>query len=122
MSPSTATNVDQPTIVYGSGRKPDAAIPRPGLNLQTGRVAVVVTDPQNDFLSPQGVSWSVVGHSIGRRPAHVRTTTSEFRKSHDLPMQATSQGKTSNEQIRKRRRLHCRRQSDPNGKGFPNFL
>ena len=64
MSQSTATNVDQPTIVYGSGRRPDAAIPRPGLNLRKGRVAVVVTDPQNDFLSPQGVSWSVVGQNV----------------------------------------------------------
>ncbi len=64
MSPSTPTSADQPTIVYGSGRKPDAAIPRPGLDLRRGRVAVVVTDPQNDFLSPQGVTWSVVGPNV----------------------------------------------------------
>lgn len=64
MSQSTPINADQPTIVYGSGRKPDAAIPRPGLDLRRGRVAVVVTDPQNDFLSPQGVSWSVVGQNV----------------------------------------------------------
>ncbi len=64
MSQSTPTNADQPTIVYGSGRKPDAAIPRPGLDLRRGRVAVVVTDPQIDFLSPQGVSWSVVGQNV----------------------------------------------------------
>jgi nicotinamidase-related amidase len=55
---------DQTTIVYGSGRKPDAAIPRPGLDLRKGNVAVVVTDPQNDFLSPQGVAWSVVGQNV----------------------------------------------------------
>ena len=64
MSQSTPTNADQPTIVYGSGRKPDAAVPRPGLDLRRGRVAVVVTDPQIDFLSPQGVSWSVVGQNV----------------------------------------------------------
>ena len=64
MSQSTPTNADQPTIVFGSGRKPDAAIPRPGLDLRRGRVAVVVTDPQIDFLSPQGVSWSVVGQNV----------------------------------------------------------
>ena len=58
------TNADQPTIVYGSGRKPDAAIPRPGLDLRKGRVAVVVTDPQNDFLSPDGVTWNVVGKNV----------------------------------------------------------
>ena len=39
------THADQPTLVYGSGRKPDAAIPRPGMKLRPGRVAIVVTDP-----------------------------------------------------------------------------
>jgi hypothetical protein len=31
---SESTKAEQPTIVYGSGRKPDAAIPRPGLELR----------------------------------------------------------------------------------------
>jgi len=61
---SDSTKVEQPTIVYGSGRKPDAAIPRPGLELRQRNVAVVVTDPQNDFLSPQGVTWGVVGQNV----------------------------------------------------------
>ena len=64
MSQTKSHNTDQPTIVYGSGRKPDAAIPRPGVELRTGHVAIVVTDPQNDFLSPQGVTWSVVGKNV----------------------------------------------------------
>jgi nicotinamidase-related amidase len=29
-----------------------------------GRVGLLVTDPQNDFLSPQGVAWGVVGESV----------------------------------------------------------
>jgi nicotinamidase-related amidase len=29
-----------------------------------GQVAVVITDPQNDFLSPKGVAWGVVGQSV----------------------------------------------------------
>lgn len=58
------TNATQQTIVYGSGRQPDAAIPRPGVKLRKGRVGIVVTDPQNDFLSPQGVTWSVVGQNV----------------------------------------------------------
>ena len=29
-----------------------------------GRTAVVVTDPQNDFLSPEGVTWGVVGQNV----------------------------------------------------------
>ncbi len=44
--------------------KPDAALPRPPISLQDGRVALVVTDPQNDFLSPEGVTWGVVGESV----------------------------------------------------------
>ena len=29
-----------------------------------GRTAVVITDPQNDFLSPDGVTWGLVGASV----------------------------------------------------------
>ena len=29
-----------------------------------GRTALVITDPQNDFLSPEGVTWEVVGESV----------------------------------------------------------
>jgi nicotinamidase-related amidase len=29
-----------------------------------GVTAIVITDPQNDFLSPQGVTWGVVGKSV----------------------------------------------------------
>ena len=58
------STIDQQTIVYGNGRKPDAAIPRPGIKLNKGKVGIVVTDPQNDFLSPQGVTWGVVGQIV----------------------------------------------------------
>lgn len=58
------TNTTQQTVVYGSGRKPDAAVPRPGLKLRKGHVGIVVTDPQNDFLSPKGVTWGVVGQNV----------------------------------------------------------
>ena len=44
MSQTKSQSTDQPTIVYGSGRKPDAAIPRPGIDLRKGHVAIVVTD------------------------------------------------------------------------------
>ncbi len=39
-------------------------LPNPGLQIDPARTALVVTDPQNDFLSPQGVAWSVVGKSV----------------------------------------------------------
>jgi nicotinamidase-related amidase len=41
-----------------------AELPDPGLEIEPGRTAVVITDPQNDFLSPEGVTWGVVGKSV----------------------------------------------------------
>jgi nicotinamidase-related amidase len=54
----------KPTIPYIKGSREDAPIPRPGLTPLQGRVALVVTDPQNDFLNPKGVAWGVVGQSV----------------------------------------------------------
>ncbi|MFT5109609.1 MAG: nicotinamidase-related amidase [Pseudoalteromonas tetraodonis] len=34
--------------------------------ISTQNLALVITDPQNDFLSPEGVSWGVVGESVTR--------------------------------------------------------
>lgn len=39
-------------------------LPDPGVVMERGNTAVVVTDPQNDFLSPKGVTWGVVGKSV----------------------------------------------------------
>ncbi len=41
-----------------------ADLPNPGMTIDPGRTALVVTDPQNDFLSPAGVTWGVVGKSV----------------------------------------------------------
>lgn len=51
-------------VHYIDGPREDAPIPRPGLELARGRFAVLVIDPQNDFLSPDGVAWGVVGQSV----------------------------------------------------------
>ena len=42
----------------------DLGIPRPGMRIEADSTAIVITDPQNDFLSPQGVAWGVVGESV----------------------------------------------------------
>ncbi len=42
----------------------NAALPDPGMEIVGGRTALVITDPQNDFLSPKGVTWGVVGKSV----------------------------------------------------------
>lgn len=41
-----------------------AALPDPGMDISGGRTALLITDPQNDFLSPEGVAWGVVGESV----------------------------------------------------------
>ncbi len=38
--------------------------PEPGFVIAEGSTAIVITDPQIDFLSPKGVTWGVVGKSI----------------------------------------------------------
>ena len=40
------------------------ALPPATMELEKGRAALLVVDPQIDFLSPQGVTWSVVGESV----------------------------------------------------------
>lgn len=40
-----------------------AQLPDPGFEL-TDNTAIVITDPQVDFLSPDGVTWGVVGKSV----------------------------------------------------------
>ena len=39
-------------------------LPDPGMTIDPHRTALVVTDPQNDFLSEDGVTWGVVGESV----------------------------------------------------------
>ena len=41
-----------------------AQLPDPGMEIVPGRTALLITDPQNDFLSPDGVTWGVVGKSV----------------------------------------------------------
>ena len=40
-----------------------AQLPDPGFEIDN-RTAIVITDPQNDFLSPDGVAWGVVGQAV----------------------------------------------------------
>ena len=41
-----------------------AGLPDPGVEIDRAHTALVITDPQNDFLSPEGVTWDLVGESI----------------------------------------------------------
>ena len=48
--------------IYSEPQNP--ALPGSNLVLDLEHAALVITDPQIDFLSPKGVSWSVFGNSI----------------------------------------------------------
>jgi len=49
-----------------TGSKPDdsATVGATGLSFDTSDTALLVIDPQNDFLSPDGVTWGIVGDSV----------------------------------------------------------
>ncbi|NCB89969.1 MAG: cysteine hydrolase, partial [Gammaproteobacteria bacterium] len=45
--------------------EPEAyGLPRKGITLNNKEAALVVVDPQIDFLSPQGIGWEVFKNSI----------------------------------------------------------
>lgn len=41
-----------------------SGLPDPGMGYEKGHTAIVITDPQIDFLSPKGVTWGLVGKSV----------------------------------------------------------
>ena len=53
----------------------------------TSQTAVVITDPQNDFLSPSGVMWGLVGDSVTENETvtHIQALM-ETAKAHDIPV------------------------------------
>ncbi len=53
-------------VVVATAKKPPVndGLPMPGFTITKGNTALVITDPQNDFLSPKGVTWGVVGKSV----------------------------------------------------------
>ncbi|MEX3007674.1 cysteine hydrolase [Hoeflea sp. TYP-13] len=59
-----AKNASAEDDPYADPAKP--ALPPSDMELDLSRAALVVTDPQIDFLSPDGVTWAVVGASVER--------------------------------------------------------
>lgn len=68
---STDSGVD-----YADPAEP--ALPDTNFRLDRERAALVVTDPQVDFLSPNGVTWKVVGDSVNEHNT-VENLTRLFR-------------------------------------------
>lgn len=57
-----ATEESRP--VTASSPPVNDGLPMPGFAISKDNTAIVITDPQNDFLSPEGVTWGVVGKNI----------------------------------------------------------
>ncbi len=51
-------------VATAKSRPMNDGLPMPGFDITTADTAIVITDPQNDFLSPEGVTWGVVGQNI----------------------------------------------------------
>ena len=64
-----------------------AQLPDPGVTIEPGRTALLITDPQNDFLHPEGVTWGVVGKSVTENNT-VENIESLFKaaKANDMPV------------------------------------
>jgi len=73
------------TMAIGSAA--NAQLPDPGMDIVPGRTALLITDPQNDFLSPKGATWGVVGKSVTDNNT-VENIDSLFKaaKANDMPV------------------------------------
>lgn len=71
----------------GTASAVKAALPDPGMEIDHGRTAVLITDPQNDFLSPKGVAWGVVGKSVSKNNtvANIESLM-KAAKANDMPL------------------------------------
>jgi nicotinamidase-related amidase len=58
------TKSERDTEVSAAEQTYDDLLPNPGFEIDLATTAVVITDPQNDFLSPDGAAWGVVGASV----------------------------------------------------------
>jgi len=63
-----------------------AGLPDPGMQVDA-KTALVITDPQNDFLSPKGVTWGVVGKSVtdNNTVPNIETLL-KTAKAHNMPV------------------------------------
>lgn len=63
-----------------------AQLPNPEMQIDE-HTALVLTDPQNDFLSPNGVTWGVVGESVTENNTveHIETLL-KLAKQNDIPV------------------------------------
>ena len=61
---TTLKRISALAVALGLTAAAIAQLPDPGMQVNPANTALVITDPQNDFLSPKGVTWKVVGESV----------------------------------------------------------
>jgi len=71
----------------------DQILPNPGFEITKGNTALVITDPQVDFLSETAVTWEIVGPSVveNNTVANLRSLISDRR----MPVLAYSSRRTT---------------------------
>jgi len=84
---SGASEPAAPGATTGAMNPPQTTATDSGLRFDDGRTALVITDPQVDFLSPEGVAWGVVGESVTANNT-VLNLESLFKgaKANDIPV------------------------------------
>jgi len=74
-------------VLAGMTSDANAQLPDPGVELVPNRTALLITDPQNDFLSPKGVTWGVVGKSVtDNNTVENIESLFEAAKTNDIPV------------------------------------
>jgi nicotinamidase-related amidase len=72
--------------IFAISIKTYAQLPDPGFVIDKS-TAIVITDPQNDFLSPDGVTWGVVGESVTKNGTVDNLETMfKLAKKHGIPV------------------------------------
>ena len=56
----------------------DHGLPVTGFDFAAGRTAVLIVDPQRDFLHPDGVAWAAVGESVAENDTVPNSTLSHL--------------------------------------------
>ena len=60
----------------------DEVLPDPGFEITPGATAVVITDPQVDFLIEDGVTWGIVGPSVETNDLSLQLDGTSGRPAH----------------------------------------
>jgi nicotinamidase-related amidase len=63
-TPSVDAKDAKVVVASAKNRPQNDGLPLPGFTITPGNTALMITDPQNDFLSPKGSAWAVVGKSV----------------------------------------------------------